>query len=181
VIGVRGDAHAWSHSALGVLPGGLPAGLPTPEAGPFSPMARRGGRMNEAQRMVRDFHERFGVPRSDSPAWPGEAAHRLRVNLIEEELAELRNAGEAHDLVEIADALGDLLYVVYGTAVTYGIDLEPVFSEIHRSNMSKDPECGPRCDGKVLKGSRYSPPRVAEVLERQMELQLPERVPASVT
>jgi predicted HAD superfamily Cof-like phosphohydrolase len=125
--------------------------------------------MNEAQRMVRDFHERFGLSRNDSPVWPGEVAHRLRVNLIEEELAELRNAGETHDLVEIADALGDLLYVVYGTAVTYGIDLEPVFSEIHRSNMSKgDPDVVARCDGKVLKGSNYSPPRVAEVLEHQI-------------
>jgi predicted HAD superfamily Cof-like phosphohydrolase len=132
--------------------------------------------MNEEQRMVRDFHERFGLPRNDSPGWSGEVAHRLRVNLIEEELAELRNAGETHDLVEIADALGDLLYVVYGTAVTYGIDLEPVFSEIHRSNMSKgDPDAAVRCDGKVLKGPNYSPPRVAEVLERQI-MRLPERV-----
>jgi predicted HAD superfamily Cof-like phosphohydrolase len=132
--------------------------------------------MNEAQRMVRDFHERFRLPRNDSPVWPGEVVHRLRVNLIEEELAELRNAGETHDLVEIADALGDLLYVVYGTAVTYGIDLDPVFSEIHRSNMSKggsDPAA--RCDGKVLKGPNYTPPRVAEVLENQI-LRLPERV-----
>jgi predicted HAD superfamily Cof-like phosphohydrolase len=135
--------------------------------------------MNEAQRMVRDFHESFGLPRNDSPAWPGEIAHRLRVNLIEEELAELRNAGETHDLVEIADALGDLLYVVYGAAVTYGIDLEPVFSEIHRSNMSKgDRDAAARCDGKVLKGANYSPPRVAEVLERQLT-SLPERVPVS--
>ena len=135
--------------------------------------------MNEAQRMVRDFHERFGLPRNDSPSWPGEVVHRLRVNLIEEELAELRNAGETHDLVGLADALGDLLYVVYGTAVTYGIDLEPVFSEIHRSNMSKgDPDVGARCDGKVLKGPGYSPPRVAEVLERQI-LRLEERVPVT--
>jgi predicted HAD superfamily Cof-like phosphohydrolase len=133
--------------------------------------------MNEAQRMVRDFHERFGFPRNDSPVWPGEDVHRLRVNLIDEELAELRNAGETHDLVEIADALGDLLYVVYGTAVTYGIDLEPVFSEIHRSNMSKgESDAAARCDGKVLKGPNYSPPRVAEVLEHQI-LRLPERIP----
>ena len=136
--------------------------------------------MNEAQRMVRDFHERFGLSRNDSPVWPGEVAHRLRVNLIEEELAELRNAGETHDLVEIADALGDLLYVVYGAAVTYGVDLEPVFSEIHRSNMSKgDPDVVARPDGKVLKGPNYSPPRVAEVLERQI-FRLPERIPVSV-
>jgi predicted HAD superfamily Cof-like phosphohydrolase len=126
--------------------------------------------MNDEQLMVHDFHQRFGLPCSDRPAWPGEAVHRLRVLLIEEELAELRNAGEARNLVAIADALADLLYVVYGAGVTYGIDLEPIFREIHRSNMSKgDPEVVRRPDGKILKGDRYSPPRVREVLERQLE------------
>ena len=126
--------------------------------------------MNDEQLMVHGFHERFGLPCSDRPAWPGEAVHRLRVLLIEEELAELRNAGEARNLVAIADALADLLYVVYGAAVTYGIDLAPVFREIHRSNMSKgDPEVVCRPDGKVLKGPDYSPPRVQEVVESQLE------------
>lgn len=126
--------------------------------------------MNEEQRMVRHFHERFGLQSSERPTWPGEAVHRLRVLLIEEELAELRNAGETRDLVRVADALADLLYVVYGASVTYGIDLAPVFREIHRSNMSKgDPEVVRRPDGKILKGDSYSPPRVDEVLDRQLE------------
>jgi predicted HAD superfamily Cof-like phosphohydrolase len=91
------------------------------------------------------------------------------VLLIEEELAELRNAGEARNLVAVADALADLLYVVYGAAETYGIDLQPVFREIHRSNMSKgDPEVVRRPDGKILKGERYSPPRVGEVMQIQL-------------
>lgn len=124
--------------------------------------------MHEAQRKVRSFHERFGCTVHDRPTWPGESAHRLRMALLDEELAELRNAGEAANLVEIADALGDLLYVVYGAAVTYGIDLDPVFEEIHRSNMSKgEPDVRVRADGKVLKGPRYSPPRVEEVLAAQ--------------
>ncbi len=124
--------------------------------------------MTEEQLMVRQFHERFGCPVSDRPAWRGEDVHRLRVALIEEELAEFRNAGQAHDLVEIADALADLLYVVYGAAVTYGIDLEPIFREIHRSNMSKgDPEVVRRPDGKVLKARNYSPPNVAELVAEQ--------------
>lgn len=127
--------------------------------------------MNDEQRMVHDFHERFQLPRQDSPTWPGEAVHRLRVSLIDEELAELRNAGEAHDLVQVADALADLLYVVYGTAVTYGIDLDPVFKEIHRSNMSKgDPEVVTRPDGKILKGANYRAPEVAGVLEVQLKV-----------
>ncbi|MDQ6743565.1 MAG: nucleoside triphosphate pyrophosphohydrolase family protein, partial [Candidatus Dormibacteraeota bacterium] len=109
--------------------------------------------MNDEQLMVRDFHEHFGLPSSDRPTWPGETVHRLRVLLIEEELAELRNAGEARNLVAVADALADLLYVVYGAAETYGIDLQAVFREIHRSNMSKgDPEIVRRPDGKILKG-----------------------------
>lgn len=125
--------------------------------------------MNDEQRMVSDFHQRFGLPFSERPSWPGEEVHRLRVLLIEEELAELRNAGETRDVVRVADALADLLYVVYGTAVTYGIDLAPVFREIHRSNLSKGgPGVGCRPDGKVLKGGGYSPPRVGEVLEEQL-------------
>jgi predicted HAD superfamily Cof-like phosphohydrolase len=125
--------------------------------------------MNAEQRMVTEFHERFGIPSSQRPAWPGDDINRVRVALIEEELAEFRNAGEARNLLEIADALGDLLHVVYGAAVTYGIDLEPVFEEIHRSNMSKGgdhPVC--RADGKVSKGEHYQAPRIAEVLAAQM-------------
>jgi predicted HAD superfamily Cof-like phosphohydrolase len=126
--------------------------------------------MNDEQLMVREFHERFGLPCHERPTWPGDTAHRLRVLLIEEELAEFRNAGETGSLVEAADALADLLYVVYGAAVTYGIDLAPIFQEIHRSNMSKgDPEVVRRPDGKVLKGDRYSPPRVEELVEGQRE------------
>jgi predicted HAD superfamily Cof-like phosphohydrolase len=126
--------------------------------------------MNDEQLMVHDFHQRFGLPCSDHPSWPGETLHRLRVLLIEEELAELRNAGEARNLVAVADALADLLYVVYGAAEAYGIDLEPVFREIHRSNMSKgDPQVVRRPDGKILKGDHYSPPQVAEVVEMQLE------------
>ena len=124
--------------------------------------------MTDEQRMVRDFHERFGALVSDRPTWCGDDVHRLRVALIEEELAEFRNAGEAQSLVEIADALADLLYVVYGAGVTYGIDLDPVFREIHRANMSKgDPEVVRRPDGKILKGANYVPPDVRAVVEAQ--------------
>ena len=125
--------------------------------------------MNQEQQMVHQFHERFGLVRNNRPSLPGGNVHRLRTLLIEEELAEFRNAGESQDLVGVADALADLLYVVYGAAVEYGIDLEPVFAEIHRSNMTKDPRRGCRADGKVQKGAGYVPPDVRGVVENQFE------------
>ncbi len=126
--------------------------------------------MNQEQQMVHKFHEQFGLTQNTRPTVPGRHVHRLRTLLIEEELAEFRNAGETQDLVGVADALADLLYVVYGAAVEYGIDLEPVFAEIHRSNMTKGrPMCGCRPDGKVLKGPSYQAPNVRGVVERQLE------------
>lgn len=125
--------------------------------------------MNAEQGMVAEFHERFGLSRARHPAWPGDGIHRIRVALIEEELAEFRNAGESRNLLEIADALGDLLYVVYGAAVTYGVDLEPIFKEIHRANMSKGAGHAPcRPDGKVCKGDHYEAPRLKEILAAQI-------------
>ncbi len=125
--------------------------------------------MNQEQQMVRQFHERFGLTARSRPGVPGGNVHRLRTLLIEEELAEFRNAAEAQDLVGVADALADLLYVVYGAAVEYGVDLEPVFAEIHRSNMTKGQAVrGCRPDGKVCKGPDYRPPNVRQVLTQQM-------------
>lgn len=97
----------------------------------------------------------------------------LRISLLEEEVSELVTATHARDLVGIADALADITYVVYGTALTYGIDLDCVLSEVHRSNMSKLDRKGKpiiRADGKVLKSERYSPPNVAAVLKHQVSL-----------
>jgi predicted HAD superfamily Cof-like phosphohydrolase len=124
--------------------------------------------MTEEQAKVREYHQRFGCTVNDRPTWAGADEHRVRVALIEEELAELRNAGEARDLVEVADALADLLYAVYGAAVAYGIDLEPVFEEIHAANLTKGG--GARRDGKVLKGPDYRPPRVARIIREQLGL-----------
>jgi predicted HAD superfamily Cof-like phosphohydrolase len=91
----------------------------------------------------------------------------IRCALIEEEAAEFREALEADDLVEVADAVADLLYVVYGAAVTFGIPIDEVFAEVHRSNMTKLGTDGTpiyREDGKVLKGPSYEPPDVLGVL-----------------
>lgn len=87
--------------------------------------------------------------------------------LIEEEAAEFRAAVEADDVVEIADAVADLLYVVYGAALTFGIPVPEVFAEVHRSNMTKlDDEGNPiyRSDGKVMKGPNFSPPELLPIL-----------------
>ena len=109
----------------------------------------------------------FGQTVRRELGWPGMDVAALRVDLIDEELNELREATGKQDLVGIADALTDLLYVVYGAGHAYGINLDECFAEVHRSNMSKlDDESQPiyREDGKVLKGPNYTPPDLAEII-----------------
>lgn len=122
--------------------------------------------------MLYDFHHTFNAyigPRYDNqPAIPNDATLRqLRIDLVAEELQEFRDATDELNLVEIADALGDLLYVVVGAAINYGIPLLEVVREIHRSNMSKlGPDGTPllRADGKILKGPNYTPPNLLPIL-----------------
>lgn len=117
---------------------------------------------------VADFHRAFGLPiqqRPDADIDPGLA--QLRMDLVAEEVDELMVASEKGDLVAIADALADIAYVVYGTALTYGIDLDSVLREVHRSNMSKLGADGKpliRQDGKVLKSDRYRPPDIGPIV-----------------
>jgi predicted HAD superfamily Cof-like phosphohydrolase len=117
---------------------------------------------------VAEFHAAFSLPMRQLPsAEIDHALARLRVALLEEEVGEFVAASEQRDLVGIADALADIVYVVYGTALTYGIDLDAVLREVHRSNMSKLGRDGKpliREDGKVLKSERYFPPEIASVL-----------------
>jgi predicted HAD superfamily Cof-like phosphohydrolase len=94
----------------------------------------------------------------------------LRLALIEEELGELREALINDDIVETADALADILYVVYGAAAAFGIDIDEVFEEVHDSNMSKlDNDGLPIYDemGKVMKGSTYFHPNIAQLMIKQ--------------
>ncbi len=96
----------------------------------------------------------------------------LRLKLIMEEAHELEDALAAQNLVAVADALGDLAYVTFGAALTFGIDLDEVIAEIHRSNMTKlGPDGRPilRDDGKVLKGSNYSPPCLEPIIYREAQ------------
>lgn len=124
--------------------------------------------------LVLDFHRAFALPRNAAPTLdvtPELAALRLR--LLAEEAGELRDAVDAADLIAIADALADITYVVFGTAITYGIDLEAVVREVHRSNMSKlDARGRPilRADGKVLKSETFVRPDINTVLALQPRL-----------
>lgn len=105
----------------------------------------------------------FGQATPAIPDFPDPATVELRIELIEEELEELTHAIAMKDLVGVADALTDILYVTYGAGVAFGIDLDECFDEVHSSNMSKlDEEGRPiyREDGKVLKGPFYRPPNL---------------------
>jgi predicted HAD superfamily Cof-like phosphohydrolase len=120
---------------------------------------------------VAEFHMAFNLPIRQLPSTEiDQALATLRVALLEEEVGEFVAASEKGDLVGIADALADIVYVVYGTALTYGIDLDTVLREVHRSNMSKlDSDGKPliRDDGKVLKSGMYFPPNIESVLSLQ--------------
>lgn len=121
------------------------------------------------QEMVTEFHERFGVPIYKSLYWPSEERMKLRLELIREEYQdELLPAVEQQDFIEIADALGDMVYVIYGMAIELGINLDACVTEIHRSNMSKLGEDGlpiyRESDNKVLKGPNYSPPDIKSII-----------------
>lgn len=117
--------------------------------------------------LVEDFMVAFGQEVVTTPQMPDRKVSELRVSLIAEELEELEEAIRNNDIVEVADALTDLLYVVYGAGHSFGIDLDECFQEVHASNMSKLGEDGKpvyREDGKVLKGPDYFPPDLASLL-----------------
>ena len=121
---------------------------------------------------VHEFHTAFGLGINNEPiANIGEARNLLRFNLMKEENEEYFEAANNNDLVEVADALGDMLYILAGTIIEHGMQykIAEVFDEIQRSNMSKLGEDGKpiyREDGKVLKGPNYFKPNIQEVLDR---------------
>lgn len=129
---------------------------------------------SDALFMVAEFHQAFDLPMAKQPTTSVAADLRqLRVDLLVEEVGEFAQATQAKNIISIADALADILYVTYGAAITYGIDLDAVVREVHRSNMSKLDENGRpilRQDGKVLKSSRYTPPDLITVVTRQLPL-----------
>lgn len=118
--------------------------------------------------MVEEFHRAYGLPVRYLPEVPDAKEIKLRQDLLSEEYWEYDDAASKNDIVGIADALADMIYIIHGTALVYGIPLDEVFDEVHRSNMSKlDEEGKPlyREDGKVLKGINYEPPNIKEILD----------------
>lgn len=121
---------------------------------------------------VQQFHEAFKLGIKHSPtANLGEAKNKLRFNLMAEENEEYFEAAQNNDLIEVADALGDMLYILCGTILEHGMQykIEEVFNEIQRSNMSKLGADGNpiyREDGKVMKGPSYFKPNIKEILDK---------------
>ena len=120
---------------------------------------------------VHHFHEIFQIGNADAPTLINERDYTLRYNLIKEENEEYLDACKNGDIVEIADALGDQLYILFGTILKHGLQhkIEEVFDEIQRSNMSKLDEQGQpifREDGKILKSNLYFRPNIKDILDK---------------
>jgi len=119
--------------------------------------------MTKQQDQVLQFMRAFEQHLEVTPKCPPDREAQLRKLLVIEECAELISAITDNDIVAVADACADIMYVVLGTANAYGFDLEPVFDEVHRSNMSK---VGGKKDhtGKIIKPAHYSPANIEPLL-----------------
>ena len=117
---------------------------------------------------VKNFMETFGQQVKSSPSFSSDKINDLRYNLIKEELDEFKQALENKDLLEVADALTDILYVTYGAGHAFGIDLDACFNEVQNSNMSKLGSDGKPIyndQGKVMKGPNYFKPNLSKFLK----------------
>ena len=116
---------------------------------------------------VKNFMETFGQEVKTKPSFSTDKINQLRYDLIKEELEELKVAMENKDLLEVADALTDILYVTYGAGHAFGIDLNKCFEEVQSSNMSKLDENGNPIyseSGKVMKGPNYFKPNLSKFI-----------------
>lgn len=133
--------------------------------------------INKPLQAVKKFHEVYGLGINETPtASLGKTKNNLRFNLMKEENEEYLQAANANDLVEVADALGDMLYILCGTMIEHGMQdkIEAVFDEIQKSNMSKLGEDGKpiyREDGKVLKGPHYFKPDIKQFFKKELGLE----------
>ena len=117
---------------------------------------------------VKTFMQTFGQEVKSKPSFSSEKINDLRYNLIKEELGELKQAMEDKDLLEVADALTDILYVTYGAGIAFGIDLDKCFEEVQNSNMSKLGVDGKPIyneAGKVMKGPNYFKPDLSKFVK----------------
>ena len=123
--------------------------------------------MSEVSAMLKEFHQKFGVEGDrTTPGVPNQGVAMLRFSLLREEFEEYVTALALEDVVEVADALADMVYIIYGTARSYGIPLDAVLAEVHRTNMAKlvNGKVLRRADGKVIKPEGWTPPNIAAVL-----------------
>ena len=122
--------------------------------------------MNNMFTDVRDFQLAVGQNVSDTPKLPSDQERELRLNLLKEEYAEYIQGECKNDLENIAKELADIIYIVCGTAASYGIPLDRVFKEVHRSNMAKlvDGKVIRRSDGKILKPDGWTAPDIKKVM-----------------
>ena len=114
---------------------------------------------------VGTFMKTFGQEVKTKPSFSSDKINKLRIDLIKEELDELQEAMKNNDLLEVADALTDILYVTYGAGHAFGIDLDKCFDEVQNSNMSKLDENGKPIfndSGKVMKGPSYFKPDLSK-------------------
>ncbi len=117
---------------------------------------------------VKTFMETFGQEVKSKPSFSSEKINNLRYNLIKEELEELKSALDKKDLLEVADALTDILYVTYGAGHAFGINLDSCFNEVQNSNMSKLGSNGKPIYnefGKVMKGPNYFKPDLSKFVK----------------
>ena len=116
---------------------------------------------------VKKFMEIFGQEIKEKACFPNEKITSLRYDLIKEELEELKEAMNKKDIIEVADALTDILYVTYGAGHAFGIDLDKCFDEVQNSNMSKLDDSGKPIyneSGKVMKGPKYFKPNLKKIV-----------------
>ena len=116
---------------------------------------------------VKAFMNTYGQDVKEKASFPEDSIVQLRVDLIEEELNELKEAVKNNDILEVADALTDILYVTYGAGHSFGVDLDKCFDEVQRSNMSKlgvDGKPIYNDSGKVMKGPDYFAPDLKKII-----------------
>ena len=120
---------------------------------------------------IKEFRTTYGLPVNEEPTLLDCDEEELHSELLNEELDELWEAEINRDMKEVADAIGDSIYVLYGRAVHMGLPINRILQEIHASNMSKLGEDGKpiyREDGKVLKGPNFFEPRIQEILDGEL-------------
>ena len=121
---------------------------------------------------VRAFQRAVGQHIGEKPEFPSKEERELRKKLLAEEYTEYVVAEYNNDFVEVADALADMIYIICGTAVSYGIPLDDIFEEVHASNMAKlvDGKVLRRADGKIQKPEGWAPPDIERILKDSITL-----------